>query len=268
MNVSTPTVLALDFDGVICDGLVEYFQTAWKAYCRIWQPANLEAPEGLAERFYALRPVVESGWEMPLVLRSLLLGTPDAEILAHWSSLTQPLLEAENLDKSTLANSVDGVRDEWIARDLDHWLAQHRFYPGVIKRLQQWQDSPLELTIITTKEGRFVRQLLQQQGVALQAEQIFGKEVKRPKADTLRSRLLQDLDSSPTIWFIEDRLKTLQQVAADSSLASIALFLADWGYNTPQDRSLAQSDRRIQLLSLETITQEFDQWPIAELGSG
>jgi phosphoglycolate phosphatase-like HAD superfamily hydrolase len=261
MNTSTPTVLALDFDGVVCDGLIEYFQTAWKAYCRIWNPPSSEPPAGLAERFYALRPVVESGWEMPLVLRSLLLGTSDAEILAHWSSLTLPLLEAERLDKSILANSVDGVRDEWIAQNLEHWLAQHRFYPGVIERLQQWQDSPLELTIITTKEGRFVRQLLQQQGVDLRAEQIFGKEVKRPKADTLRSRLLQDPDSTPTIWFIEDRLKTLQQVSADSSLIPVGLFLADWGYNTPQDRAVAQSDRRIQLLSLQTFAQNLSQWP-------
>lgn len=268
MNHSSPTVLALDFDGVICDGLIEYFQTAWQAYCRIWNPPSHEPPTGLAERFYALRPVVESGWEMPLVLRSLLMGTPDADILEHWSELTQPLLSHEKLDKTVLANRVDTVRDEWIERDLDHWLAQHRFYPGVTERLRRWQESSLELLIITTKEGRFVQQLLQQQGVQIGADQIFGKEVKQPKSKTLRSRLYQDSNQSPSIWFIEDRLKTLQLVSAESDLESIELFLADWGYNTPSDRATAASDRRIQLLSLETFAQDFSQWPIHALTIG
>ncbi|MBF2077581.1 MAG: HAD family hydrolase [Synechococcales cyanobacterium T60_A2020_003] len=261
MSQSIPTVLALDFDGVICDGLIEYFQTAWRAYCNVWKPDNPTPPVDLAERFYALRPVVESGWEMPLVLRSLLLGTPDADILDHWSALTQPLLDAENLDKTQLAHQVDGVRDEWISHDLDHWLAQHRFYPGVIERLQQWQlDQNVELTIITTKEGRFVQKLLHQQGVVLTPDQIFGKEVKQPKAVTLRSRLHQDPGHPPTIWFIEDRLKTLQQVSTVPELDSVALFLADWGYNTVRDRDSAQNDPRIHLLSLKTFSQQLPRW--------
>jgi 3-deoxy-D-manno-octulosonate 8-phosphate phosphatase KdsC-like HAD superfamily phosphatase len=30
--MSAPQTLALDFDGVLCDGLLEYFETAWRAY--------------------------------------------------------------------------------------------------------------------------------------------------------------------------------------------------------------------------------------------
>ena len=37
MNNLLPTIIALDFDGVICDGLVEYFATTKKAYEQIWQ---------------------------------------------------------------------------------------------------------------------------------------------------------------------------------------------------------------------------------------
>lgn len=259
----TPTVLALDFDGVICDGLVEYFQTAWRAYCEIWSPADQSPPAGLNTRFYALRPVVESGWEMPLVLRSLLLGTADDEILQNWQAIASDLVEAEQLEPSQLGATVDRVRDDWIAADLDHWLAQHRFYPGVLDRLQQILQSSTQLTIVTTKEGRFVQKLLQQEGIDLTESQIFGKEVKQPKFKTLR-QLMQKFTVDPnhpiSLWFVEDRLKTLYAVKAHADLASIQLFLADWGYNTAADRENAQQDDQIHLLSLDYFSQNFSAW--------
>ncbi|MEL6856377.1 MAG: HAD family hydrolase, partial [Cyanobacteria bacterium J06607_13] len=66
-----PELIAFDFDGVICDGLIEYFQTAWKAYCQLFHPASEQPPEGLSDRFYPLRPVIETGWEMPILIHVL-----------------------------------------------------------------------------------------------------------------------------------------------------------------------------------------------------
>jgi phosphoglycolate phosphatase-like HAD superfamily hydrolase len=262
-TILEPTILALDFDGVICDGLIEYFQTAWRTYCHCWQPSDNTPPDGLAEQFYRLRPVVESGWEMPLVLRSLLLGTSEADILTHWGAIARDLVAAEQLVPAALGAAVDRIRDEWIAADLDHWLAQHRFYPGVIERLHQLLHSSVQVVIITTKEGRFVQQLLQQQNLALASSQIFGKEVQQPKAQTLRDLLQTSTAKAgdrPSIWFIEDRLKTLQAVDRQPDLLPVNLFLADWGYNTPSDRAMAAQSDRIQLLSLAKFAQDFSAW--------
>ena len=85
--MTSPQILALDFDGVLCDGLLEYFETAWRAYCQVFEETLPNPPAGLADRFYPLRPVVESGWEMPLVLRALLGGIADEAILTHWSGM-------------------------------------------------------------------------------------------------------------------------------------------------------------------------------------
>jgi phosphoglycolate phosphatase-like HAD superfamily hydrolase len=257
MAARMPDILALDFDGVILDGLIEYFQTAWQAYCRIWSPENKTAPDGLAEQFYRLRPVVETGWEMPLVLRSLLIGIPEDEILYNWNTIAQARIVAEMLDPVKLAATVDRVRDEWIIADREDWLAQHRFYPGVLERLQQTIASPVYPVIITTKEGRFVRQLLEQQGVHLEEAQIWGKERKQPKAQTLRD-LRQS--QSPEIWFVEDRLKTLQNIKSQPDLAEIRLYLADWGYNTERDCATAEADDRIHLISLQTFAQDLTRW--------
>lgn len=256
----SPDLLALDFDGVICDGLIEYFQTAWAAYCQVWQPDDPTPPQGLAEQFYPLRPVIETGWEMPVLLRSLLLNTDIDAIVKDWPTVAQTLMAADGVDPKALAMAVDGGRDRWIQTDLENWLAQHRFYPGVLTTLKHFLASSTHTVIISTKEGRFIHQLLQQQGVDLPRELIYGKEVKRPKYETLRL-LIRELStqsptkSSPTVVFIEDRLEALQATTQQPDLECVQLYLADWGYNMAAERDrVRQAGERIQLLTLSDFT--------------
>lgn len=259
MPATHPTILALDFDGVVCDGLREYFQTAWQAYCRIWQPKVSTPADGLASQFYRLRPVVETGWEMPVLLRALTLGATESEILQHWTAIAVQLTTQDELDALRVSAIVDEIRDEWIASDLDGWLAEHRFYPGILERLKAVLASPTQNFIISTKEGRFIQQLLQQQGIQLTDQQVYGKEVKRPKYEILR-KLKEEFGEAASIWFVEDRLKTLQVVEQQAGLENVTLFLADWGYNTEDDRQSAQRSDRIHLLSLQQFGQDFTTW--------
>ncbi len=253
-----PDVLAFDFDGVICDGLIEYFQTAWRAYCKLFQPDSVEPPAGLAEKFYPLRPVIETGWEMPMLLRALIAGKTEQEIIAGWPELALPFLEETKLTQAEAAKILDGERDHWIATDLDNWLAQHRFYPNMLAVLQASLDKR-PTYIVSTKEGRFIQQLLNQSGVEMPREQILGKEVKRPKHETLRLLTANHTSAStPAIWFIEDRIKALQSVKKRPDLNHVELFLADWGYNLAPERQRAQADDRIHLLSLDSVVQKFD----------
>ena len=261
MSADAPTILALDFDGVVCNGLIEYFQTAWRTYCQIWYPDNQSPPENLAPAFYRLRPVIETGWEMPILIRALIVGISEEKILQDWSTVVEQIVNSEKLDGADLAKKVDSVRDEWIATDLEGWLALHRFYPGVVEKVGSLlDDSTTELYIVTTKEGRFVHQLLQQQGINLPQHSIIGKESQRPKSQTLRQLIQASSQDTANLWFVEDRLKTLQLVQEQSELQSVRLFLADWGYNTQQMRDSIQSDPRIKLLSLNQFRQDFSAW--------
>ncbi|MBE9004549.1 HAD family hydrolase [Fortiea sp. LEGE XX443] len=261
MTASSPTILALDFDGVICDGLIEYFEVAWRTYCAIWSPVNDTPPDDdLALRFYRLRPVIETGWEMPLLIKALLEGVSDEQILQEWVTITPQILLNDKLQAREIGAKLDHLRDDWIATDLDGWLSLHKFYPGVIEKIKLTLDSDVQLFIVTTKEGRFVQQLLQQEGVNLPSAAIFGKEVKRPKYEILRE-LIQTANQQPvSLWFIEDRIKTLQLVQQQGDLEDVKLFLADWGYNTQPERKAAQDDQRIQLLSLSQFAKNFSDW--------
>ena len=253
--MTAPSILALDFDGVVCDGLAEYFESAWRAYTLLWASPGDVAPDGLAERFSALRPVVESGWEMPLVIKALVAGVKDATIAEQWATLAPKLLDGRAT--AEIGARLDRVRDEWIAADRAGWLARHRFYPGVIDRLRALSVGPTRVVIITTKDGRFIRELFAQQGLDFPADRIHGKESKRPKADVLRALKT----GGERTWFVEDRLKTLDAIKTLPELDDVCLFLAGWGYNFPEEREAAQRDGRISLVSLEDFVSDFGAWP-------
>lgn len=252
----SPQILALDFDGVICNGLEEYFQTARSAYQQIW-PGSSIADE-TATIFKQLRPVIETGWEMPVLLRAIAIDVPPLEIASDWATVRDRIVASEGIEPQKVGQQLDGVRDRWIEEDLEEWLSLHQFYPGIIDLLQSLIHSSIQLYIVTTKEGRFVQQLLRQQGVDLVAENIFGKEVKRPKPETLR-RIIAQSSSGSQLFFVEDRFKTLEITSQQSDLAQVELFLADWGYNTESDRIAAGQHSRIRLISLrQFVCGDFD----------
>ena len=55
-----PDVLALDFDGVLCDGMREYFEASRRTYARVW-PEEPRPSDTLSTVFARLRPVNRAG---------------------------------------------------------------------------------------------------------------------------------------------------------------------------------------------------------------
>ena len=122
MSIQSPQILALDFDGVICNGLVEYFQTTHRAYCYIWNQEFPEPSAELASSFFALRPLIETGWEMPILLRALISGIPEPQIWQSWLEIKREIIATAKLNQQEIAQQVDSVRDDWIQNDLENWL--------------------------------------------------------------------------------------------------------------------------------------------------
>jgi phosphoglycolate phosphatase-like HAD superfamily hydrolase len=252
-----PAILALDFDGVLCDGMREYFESAWRACRRLGAGAPAAPPAGLFESFARLRPLVETGWEMTAVVHALHAGASPAALEKDWRP--DAWLADLPATRDDAAAALDRVRDEWIAADERGWLESHRFYPGVVARLAGLLAGPVAVHVVTTKEGRFARQLLRRQGVELPAGRVLGKEARRPKRAILRE--LAAGGDAARVWFVEDRLPTLRDVTAEPALAGASLFLAAWGYNTPEDREAARRDGRIVLLALDRFCGDLARWP-------
>jgi phosphoglycolate phosphatase-like HAD superfamily hydrolase len=260
--VVSPRSLALDFDGVICDTVQELLKSTWQVYRQVWGASDDGPPPEVAAAYVRLRPALEIGWESPVLLRAIIEGVPEAELLQEFQTVwSQRILEAHRLNREDLTARFDAARDMWIRADLRGWLASNHFYPGVAERLRAIAQSDVRVFVLTTKEGRFAHLLLEQNGVKLPTAHVWGKERARSKADLLRIlRKEQGVDYGD-IWFVEDRLKTLQSVAQQADLKTVRLFLATWGYNTPAERKEARADGRIILLTLGQFCGEFSAWP-------
>jgi len=266
--MTTPTLLALDFDGVVCDGRPEYFETAWRAYVDAWPPPALTPgrPDGVAARFATLRPLIESGWEMPLLVHALLAGVGEERLASRhvWLNTAKELMAEAGVSAETLGRALNRTRDEWFARDRDGWLTHHRFYPGVVARLASLADSGPRVVIVTTKAERFVRSLLAAQNPKLTTIEVIGREPGAPVPKPVTLRRLADKygvgADGAGLWFVEDMLETLETTATRPELAGARLFLAEWGYNTAEDRAGLGAAGRIRLLSLDRFAGPLEAW--------
>lgn len=259
--MTTPKILALDFDGVICNSVYEGLLSAWRVL-RDLQGMSGDGPSPEVRATYArLRPALEIGWEFPVMLRAVLDGIPEADLLRDFQGKwCQHILDTYRLDRKDLTRRFDATRDAWIGSDLDSWLGAQEFYEGIAARLRAVIGSPTQVFVITTKEGKYAHLLLERNGAPLAAERVWGKERARPKAELLKT-LHRDLGAAyGDIWFVEDRLKTLHSVEQQPDLAEVGLFLATWGYNTPAEQAEAAADPHIHLLSLARFCGDFSGW--------
>lgn len=205
-----------------------------------------------------------SGWEMPILLRAIAQGRDQSAILQSWDEVRDELVRSEALPEAdlvrTLQHTLDDVRREWIAADRGDWLSQNVPYCQ-LDELRRVIGEPERALVVTTKEGEFARLILDSWRIELAG--IQGKEAGIHKCENLQT-LIADFASvrgrRPTVWFVEDRLETLQHVTTHPDLADVQLFLATWGYNTPAARAAANRDGRVRTLELDRFRQGLSNW--------
>jgi phosphoglycolate phosphatase-like HAD superfamily hydrolase len=261
----TPGLLVLDFDGVVCDGMDEFFESSARALADVrGKPVARSA--ALQARFAALRPVVESGWEMVVLTGALADSdaSDDARLRdsAGWAAARDAYVRSHRLERVRLTAALDDARDRWLTQDERAWLAAHRFFDGVAEWLQRLIAAGQLFYILSTKDKRFLERLVLSQRVPLRSDRIIGKaEPKREKWDVLRELAATHGLAMGDVWFVEDRLATLLEMRRHApDLADARLFLAAWGYIFQDRDPEAARAAGIPVLSLAQATGPFEGW--------
>ena len=251
IRLSPAPLLVFDFDGVLCDGMPEYWWAARRAALAL--APGLELPEQAPPAFTQLRPLIHKGWEMVLIAAELV--RPGFDLVAALADYPRSLgdaLERCGHDPAALQETLERVRRDAIAQDADAWLALHRFYPGVIERLQGLDAEGAAWSVLTTKGGAFAARLLAAAG--LQPQAVNGHEQGSKPEVLLRLR-----QQERPLWFIEDRRSTLELVRRTAGLEAVRCFLALWGYLGPSDAS-GLDPLGIAPLALERFRAPLAQW--------
>ncbi len=248
--MNSTAIYVLDFDGVICDSAIETGISGWKAACQIWHDMPAEMPEQhLLDQFRCVRPLLETGYEAILIIRLLYLGEKVDAIMADYVNKTQTLMAASGRDIQSLKQLFGATRDKWIESFIDEWITMNPLFPGIADKLK-WLETHRVWYIATTKQERFVKQILQKHQITMPDDRLFGLEHNMSKEDVLIN--IMEKHPADQLVFIEDRLQTLVDVTNNSKLQLVQLFLASWGYNTDEEKQGLESGP-IKLLALENF---------------
>ena len=234
--MNNSVIYALDFDGVICDSAVETAITGWKAAGSLWGDMPKAVPQAMIDRFRLIRPNIETGYEAILAMRLLYLEETIESIDSGYDDKIEALLKDAQVTVDDLKKLFGETRDAWIANDLADWVNMNPLFAGVATKLRKLgQQCPWY--VITTKQERFVKQILKANAIELADERIFGLDRNMSKVEILKG--LSKIHPNETIYFVEDRLPTLLNVLKNADLASVKPIFALWGYNTAEDKALA-----------------------------
>jgi phosphoglycolate phosphatase-like HAD superfamily hydrolase len=254
--VTSSPLLVFDFDGVLVDGMEEYWWAARRA-CLALAPA-LVLPEPVPAAFARLRPWIHKGWEMVLLAAELSLGA-EAETVAGavdaagYDARLAAALGRWGWSAAELQRALEQVRSVAIAQDRDAWLARHRFFPGVLERLRALADEGAGWSVLTTKGGAFAEELLAAAG--LQPLAVYGHEQGSKPEVLLRLRA-----AGRPLWFLEDRRPTLELVRRSAGLEAVRCYLVAWGYLAPDDRQ-GLEPLGIRWLEPEAFRAPLAEWP-------
>jgi len=245
-------VIALDFDGVLCDSARETGITGWKAAGALWKDmAEPLPPQPLLDGYCRTRPVIETGYEAIAMMRLLKDGEDPRDLIESFPLRLPGTIERTGTDAAGLKHLYGAVRDRWIREDAKGWLSLSPLYPGTAEALKGMPPE-IDCYIVTTKQERYVAQLLAHNGVRFAAEHIFGLDRGMAKESVLRE--LMERHPGRQLHFVEDRLATLKRLLAQRDFEMLQLHLASWGYNTEAERREAAS-LKIHLLTALTLAE-------------
>lgn len=242
-------ILALDFDGVICDSASECLFSAYAAYAKstgLPEAEDLDAiPSEWRREFYRMRPFIRDGKDFLLILyfihhRVTIDGQQDfdEQAKARMPAALEELV-GEGAGAHDLEELFQGTRRVIRARDEAAWTAINPLYGGIEEGLRACRERTDAIYVTTSKPSDAVLKILRYHGVPLPESQVFGSDRfkghgnKNAHLEAVREATGLPLDR---IHYVDDQITHL---LAAQALGARGYF-AEWGYNTEEQRAQAR----------------------------
>jgi phosphoglycolate phosphatase-like HAD superfamily hydrolase len=268
MKSHNKRLIAFDFDGVICNSAPEMgascFDVAWELLTGKDVENSIIADERtkFLPFFNTVRPYLEVGYQgilvalwfiAPDLCESLPLpqeGSPSALWENFLATLTSRLpalfpdrFPGQEQYSDELTARLGERRDALLATDPVEWLRLNPLYSDMAVLLQRLLTSEHNvIAIVSTKQTRFIRTILENAAIKIDHSLIFGLEAGQKESVIYN---LLECHSPNLSYFIEDRVETLRRFSLDRRFKELTLLFATWGYATPDQHKMVVEDPRI-----------------------
>ncbi len=255
--MSSQKIFLFDFDGVIVDGMQEYWHTSLLACERYLNSPYISVDQKLYKRvpnsFKEIRPWVKYGWEMILIVHEIiktenpLTNDNKDDFINNYYQNCQKILKDNYWLAEDLQTILNKSREYQIHKDFRKWVDLHNPFFEVINLIEELSKREIKTGIITTKGKIFAEKILRQ--LNIYPEFVFGYE------SGTKIKIAQKLsETNEILGFIEDRKKTLIEIKQNSETSHIPCFLANWGYLKESDRyNLNNGIKLLKLVNLEEL---------------
>jgi len=250
-------LILFDFDGVIVNGIEEYWFSSKVACEKLLlnnsKNLNIDKFIEVPKIFVEIRPWVKYGWEMVLITHEILKTYKPLDnhtknsFLENYEENCSKLLLEYSWNSTELQECLDEARVFQIRNNLKKWISLHRPFNEVVSFIKHAEDKGYKIGVISTKGRTFTSKILS--NLDIFPELIFGYE-SGSKVDII-SNLSLNYDIK---GFIEDRRKTLSNILENDKTKFINCYLAEWGYLKSTDTiDLPQGIKLLKIKNLEDI---------------
>ena len=249
-------IFLFDFDGVIVDGMDEYWHSSLLACEKFLNSPNIAVDQKLYKKvpniFKEIRPWVKYGWEMILIVHEIIKKENSLNnfnkdnYINKYHQNCQKILKDNCWLAKDLQKILDKSREYQIEKDFEKWVNLHNPFFEVVKFIEDLKKRGIKTGIITTKGKIFAEKILKQLNIF--PEFVFGYE------SGTKIEIAEKVNQTYEILgFIEDRKKTLIDIKQNYKTSHIPCLLADWGYLKETDRY--NLNNGIKLLKLDNLEQ-------------
>ena len=246
-----------DFDGVIVDGMNEYWHSSLLTCEKFLNSSDIKIEKALYKKvsktFKELRPWVKYGWEMVLLVHEIIKkdnpldNVNKIDFVSKYNENCQKILQDNCWLAEDLQRFLDKARQYQIDKNFENWVNLHTPFYEVLDFIERTKQKQIKTGIITTKGKEFAKKILEKLNIF--PEFIFGYEsgTKIEIASALSTKF-------EILGFLEDRRTTLLDISQHPNTKNIPCLLADWGYLKDTDRiNLPKGIRLLKLRNLEDL---------------
>ncbi len=237
-------IFALDFDGVIADGLNECILVTWNGYYAkslddfsIQGLANV--PDWFIERFTQCRNFAKH-------LRHFAVAIFDRDTPIYTQEDYEHLyLSLDPSEVESFTNKVNNYRANARTERESLWLDMHTLYP-YIQSFLEILEAPLY--IVSAKDSESIIKILARTGINVSPERVFGEQRYKPVA--LKEIQQREGRRPEEIFFLDDNIMNVIEAKQETYSA----YWASWGYRAEHHLELAYQ-HQVTSVSLEQLPE-------------